>query len=416
MVAFKHVLRHLDALTQVDYDRGWQDLKPHVEGITLHDLQSSPLLIDEIKGKIATAKTFPPGDERAGELAKAAADKPLKILSAICAHAVERQILVRNPMVGVRRFNRRRTSKEDKNAPSHRPILQIEVQLPHTAALAGSGMRGDPLTIARRRLIPKLIVAGMRPSDVLATRNGWWRDEHGPLSLIHISAAVKSLRGHLIEGEPKTGERVLYLFESIAEELETIYWLAGCPDLSALTFPNRNDELLAWCNYRDDAWYPALHRAGISNAPKANAKGAFFPYLLRHVGVTLMLHAERPEGGRYSEREVARQFGHTVATLDRVYADIPDDMHGIAGLTMDQILRSADREIWGPLPGDPDYKEIEYDLLRAAELTGITNTALAARIQRGSIPGTKRKGKCYVTHFDLARHGLIPPDGKTRGR
>ena len=407
-----HVLLHLDDLTQIDYARGWQDLEPHVRGITLGQLESEPLLIDKIKREIAKAKTFPPGHKRAGELAKAAADKPLKILSNICAHAAERQILVRNPMAGVRRFNRRRSSNGDKNAPSHRPILQIEVQLPHTAALAGSGMRGDPLTLARRRLIPKLIVVGMRPSDIMAMRHDWWRDENGPLPLIHVSAAVKSLRGHLIEGEPKTGERILYLFESIAEELEAIYQLAGFPDLGSLTIPNCSGGLLAWSNYRQGIWYPALHRAGISDGPTADAKGAFFPYLLRHVGATIMLHCERPEGGRYSDYEVARQYGHTRSTLERVYADIPDDMHGIAGLTMDEILRRADREVWGPMPGDPDYEEVEYDLLQAQDLTGISRTGLAARIQHGSIPGTKRKGKCYVTLFDLAWHGLIPTPRK----
>jgi hypothetical protein len=275
---------------------------------------------------------------------------------------------------------------------------------------------GDPLNLARRRVIPKLIVAGMRPSDIMATRNEWWRDEDGPLPLMHISSAVKNLRGHLIEGEPKTGARVLYLFESIAEDVETIYQLAGCPDLGDLTFPNLNGGLLAWRNYRQEIWYPALHRAGITDRPSSDAKKAFYPYLLRHVGVTLMLHAERPEGGRYSEREVARQFGHSVATLDRVYADIPDDMHGIAGLTMDEILRQADREVWGPKPGQPNYEKNEYDLHQAAALTGISNKALCARIQRGSLPGDKRKGRYYVTAYDLAWLGLIPPGGETGGR
>jgi hypothetical protein len=129
-----------------------------------------------------------------------------------------------------------------------------------------------------------------------------------------------------------------------------------------------------------------------------------------------MLHATRHDTGRgnYSEREVARQFGHTVQTLDRVYADIPKDMLGIAGLTMDEIIRNADCEIWGPMPGDLDYRETEYDLLKAQELTEVSRTALAARLQRGSIPGVKRRGKWYVTRFDLQWHGLLTPTGLTR--
>jgi hypothetical protein len=126
-----------------------------------------------------------------------------------------------------------------------------------------------------------------------------------------------------------------------------------------------------------------------------------------------MARAERPEGGTYGRREVADQFGHTVGTLDRVYDHVLKDLDGLAGLTMDQVIRKARRHVWGPLPGDSDYQEIEHDLLGAAQLTGVSRNALAARIQRRSIPGSKRKGKCYVTEFDLAWHGLIPPAGRT---
>ena len=190
----------------------------------------------------------------------------MKILSAIGGHAAERLILPRNPMAGVKRFNRRRSANGDGAAPSHRPILQSEIKHPRTLAQVGIGMRGDPLTILRRRSIPELIASGMRPSDILATRNRWWRDEHGPLELLHVDAAVKDLAGHLIEGEPKTGERDLYLFEAVAERLERIYQLAGCPGLDELTFPNAKGGLLDWGNWRQQVWYPSLHRAGIATA------------------------------------------------------------------------------------------------------------------------------------------------------
>lgn len=402
------VLLHLDLLTQLDYRRGWQDLKPHIRGITLADLESAPLLIDKIKRAIAKAKTYSPKPGETPKLHPAAADKPLKILSIISSHALDRQIIVRNPMAGVKRFNTRRRAAESPNAPSHRPVLESEIQLPETAALAGAGMRGDPLTIERRRLIPELIVAGWRPSDILGMRNRSWRDKNGPKRLAHLNAAVKDLAGHLIEGEPKTGPRDIHVFDSIAEQLERIYQLEGSGDLDALTFPNANGGLLDWGNWRQQTWYPALDRAKISEGCGAKTRGAFYPYMLRHVGATIMLHAARPEGGTYARDEVARQFGHTVGTLDRVYASIPKNMHGIAGKTMDEIIRDARRQIWGPMPGDADYAEIEYDLIEAGELTGISRNALAARIQRGSIPGIKRGGKCYVTHFDLAWHGLIP--------
>ena len=56
-------------------------------------------------------------------------------------------------------------------------------------------------------------------------------------------------------------------------------------------------------------------------------------------------------------------------------------------MTMDEIIRSARREVWGPMPGDPDHEEIEYDLSAGRRADRISLNALAGRIQRGSIPG-----------------------------
>jgi hypothetical protein len=69
------VLGDLDLLTQLDYKRGLKDLLPHLKGVTLGELETSPLLIDKLKADIAAAKTFPPGHKREGQLPKAAADK-----------------------------------------------------------------------------------------------------------------------------------------------------------------------------------------------------------------------------------------------------------------------------------------------------------------------------------------------------
>jgi integrase len=407
---WRHVLT-LDVRTQDDYRRALKHLLPLVEDVTLAQLETAPLLVDVIKDRIAAAKTYAPKKGQQPKLHKAAADKLLKALRMICQHALERRILTRNPVAGIPNFNRPRAAAGDHDAPSHRPILRSEVKTPRMVVLTGVGMRGNPATLAARRLVPELIATGMRPSDILAMRHRWWRDEDGPLDYIHIDSAVKDIAGHLLEGEPKTGERDLTLFPAIAEALERIYQLQDRPDLDALVVPNRHGDLLDWGNFTTEVWYPSLYRGGVSKAPTATARGAFNPYLVRHVGVTVMLHAERPEGGTYSRHEVARQFGHTVQTLDRVYADIPEDMHGIADMTMDEILRTARRSIWGPMPGDDDYEPIEYELLDARELTGMSVNALAARLQRGSLPGVKRRGKWYVTRFDLAWHGLIPPPG-----
>lgn len=112
--------------------------------------------------------------------------------------------------------------------------------------------------------MPELIATGLRPSDILAMRNRWWRDEDGPRKFIHVDSAVKDLGGHLIEGEPKTSERDLILFDAIAERLEPIFQLQGGDDLDALTISNGDGGLLDWGNWRQQVWYPALFRAGIA--------------------------------------------------------------------------------------------------------------------------------------------------------
>jgi len=412
---------HLAVETRLSYRGYLKNLLPHIKGITLAQLENDRQLVTQITHALVADKTYIPGDGEKPDVYKSAVDHALQVLSVIYEHAVEAEVIALNPLAGRRRLNRRRGTAS-KSAPSHRPILKSEVKLPHTAALVGSGMRGDPVLILQRRLIPELIVMGMRPSDILAMRPRWWRDKHGPRQLLHIDSSVKDLAGHLIEDEPKTGERDLYLIPAVAEWLELLYQLQDCPDLDSLNFPNRNGGLLDWGNFRSGVWYPALHRAGITDTPKASDPEAFYPYLLRHVGVTLMARAERPEGGTYARDEVADQFGHTVPTLDRVYNHVLKNLDGVGGLTMDQIIRNARRHVWGPLPGDLDYQEDEYDLLEAAELTGKSRNALAAQIQRGSIPGTKRKCKLYVTKFDLAWHGLIgtdlgcPPPSRASGR
>lgn len=84
-------------------------------------------------------------------------------------------------------------------------------------------------------------------------------------------------------------------------------------------------------------------------------------------------------------------------------------MHGIAGLTIDEIIRTARRETWGPLPGDPDYEEVLYTLAEAAELTGISHTNLCARIQRGRLLARRRDRLYVVSELDLVLSGLLAP-------
>ena len=409
---WKHVVNDLEPLTHLDYAYGLKMALEVAGDYTLEQFEQSPLIVDEVKSRLKKLKTRPKDDPvRPGYFASAAADKGLKVLSAILTHAVDNGVISHNRFQGVEYFHRKR-GPNGKKSNGHRAIKQSEVMHPRTVALAGLGMRGSVAQIEAGRLVPELIAyEGMRPQDVCAMRHRWWRDENGPRSHILLEDAVKDLKGHLVIGEAKTGEREPVLWPSVAEQLERVYQAQGCPDLDALVVPNEVGTYLDWGNWRR-VWYRALYLAGISNAPAASAPGAFEPYLLRHIAAVTMTHAQRPAevgGGVYSRYEVARHLGHTVDTLDKVYADIPGDLLGIAGLTMDEIIRRARREAWGPIPRDPDYEEVLYTTNEASSLTGVSITALCARCQRGSLPAVLDGGKYYISDHALVLVGLLPP-------
>ena len=44
------------------------------------------------------------------------------------------------------------------------------------------------------------------------------------------------------------------------------------------------------------------------------------------------------------------------------------DLFGIAGMTMDEIVRAGRRAAWRPIPGDADYEEILYTTVEASQL------------------------------------------------
>jgi hypothetical protein len=124
-----------------------------------------------------------------------------------------------------------------------------------------------------------------------------------------------------------------------------------------------------------------------------------------------MLVARRHDGadGGYAPGEVARQFAHSVETLHRTYHHLPKDPHRVAGKTMDQLLHGAFREVWGTMPGDPDYEEVLLTTCEASLLTGISVASLGGRISRGTLPGRREDGRYLVSEFDLAWMGLLHP-------
>ncbi|MBA2358740.1 MAG: hypothetical protein H0V84_09975 [Actinobacteria bacterium] len=407
----------LDVITRRDYARVMEkDLLPIAGQLTLAELEEQPLAIDRIKQKIVKHKTYPVSHRRAGEFPVAAADAILKVGSAILEHARVRGVVRRNPFHGIIRFKRERS--RGGHSGSHRRVRPTEVMHPRTLAEVGVGMRADSAAkLIERRVVPFLIATGLRPQDICAARWSWFRDAKGWLRHITADEAVKDVGGHLLLGQPKTGRRVLYLFDAIAELLELVWQAQGEPDLDALVFSNCDGGLLDWGNWRDDVWYPALERAGLAATRATSAPGAFDPYLLRHIGATTMLHARRHHGkGNYSSQEVARQFGHSAQTLHSVYADIPEKMHGIAGLTIDKIIRRAWRQVWGPMPGDADYEENLLTTAEASVLTGIRVNALGGRLRRGTLPGERRGSRYLVSEFNLVWHGLIGPEERVRSK
>jgi hypothetical protein len=399
-------------LTVRDYGRSLaRDVLPLIGHFTLEQLEMTPLLVDRFKEKLVAHTAYPVGHPREGGFPRATCDHAITVASSICQHALRRGIISRNPFQGIARFGQEGAPHRDGRRSNYRRVKPTEVMHPNTVARAASGIRGTWKQIEERRGAVELLgFGGLRPSEICAATHSWWRDANGPRRYISVTSAIKDVAGLLEEEPPKTGARDVYLFDALAWQLERIYQAQGCPPLDSLICPNRRGTFQDWGNWRDDYWYQALHRAALAERVAATATGAFDPYILRHILAGAMTHAVRPAewgGGTYSRAEVARQLGHSVQTLDRVYADIPGDLHGIAGMTMDEMIRAARRQIWGALPGDLDFEDELLTLYEAERITGISHRNLCARIYRGSLPGRDRGARKVISRFDLRWCGLI---------
>lgn len=357
----------------------------------------------------------PSADASRLHFATAAADRAINLTTLVLDHARGRNILNWNPARGARRFHNKRELR-GMYSGTHKPVLATDVLHPRDIVriAAAVSANGCPARLEERRgLIEVLGFLGLRPNEALALKHCDWRDEQGPHRFIKVRASLKALGPKVILGQAKTGIRDVYLFPAIAEQLERIYQAQGAPPLDSLVFPNAKGGYVDLNNWRTEIWYPTLKRAGfISEEHEAKPKvpGAFHPYRLRHSCATLMPCATRPDevgGGPYQSGEVAQQLGHTVGTFEGVYAGILKDLHGVAGRTMDEIIRGARREVWGPLPGDPDFEDVELTTTEAAALTGLSIKSLNGRIARGSLPARKERGKHLVSRHALRWHGLI---------
>ncbi|MBA2358737.1 MAG: helix-turn-helix domain-containing protein [Actinobacteria bacterium] len=93
----------------------------------------------------------------------------------------------------------------------------------------------------------------------------------------------------------------------------------------------------------------------------------------------------------------------------RSYAAIPSNLHGVAGLTIDEIIRAAWHEVWGPTPGDAGFDDVLLTTVEASALTGLAVNSLGGRIARGTLPARMIGSRYLISEFELAWVGLIAP-------
>jgi hypothetical protein len=396
-----HVALNVGPLTQLNYQQALGLIVEHFRGVRLEELSEET--VDDFARWLKEKKT----DKKTGRFARAVYLRTIDVLVRILNHAVENRVLENNPAA----LTRRRAHARKRGEPKVKPVRRREVVHPRIVERARLGVRGRGLEAAMFRVAIDLITwEGFRPSAAIALRHEHWRDERGPFARIEPEGAIKSIRGHLVEGDTKTDTlHEPILWPAIAEELEELYQLQGCPPLSALVLTNKRGGFVAWANWRQRLWYPALHRAGIAATPEARAAGAFDPYTLRHTGATVMLHASKPGGGHYTVHEVARQYGHKPSMTLDTYGHVLDDQSEVAGHTVDGIIRLARREVWGPAPGDPDHQTVDYTLAEAVGLTGLSHNALLGRAHSGSLTVTRRDGLYVVSRDELVSRGLVGP-------
>jgi hypothetical protein len=86
-----------------------------------------------------------------------------------------------------------------------------------------------------------------------------------------------------------------------------------------------------------------------------------------------------------------------------------EDQRDVAGYTVDEIIRRARREVWGPQPADPDYEAREFTLAEVARETGLSHNALLGRAHRGGLRVHKRDGLYVVSRDEFVARGLMAP-------
>jgi integrase len=405
----QHVLKYCDVLTQLDYGAVLErDVLPYWTGYTLGSItrehgRAFQEWLTETKKHTRGA--------RKGEPAISGVDSAMAIFNRIMYHAMnegalEVNVCARIPALGRTGANRK---------PKVQEVDRREILAPTEVERIRLSFRGGDLWMQRcRALVSVFAYLGLRPGEALGLRHSDWRTISGARDFMRVERALKDVAGYFQVGPTKNRRvRDILLWAVVAEELEQLYQAAGCPALGTLVFPGYNGEFCRYDNWRHRTWYEALARAGISVKADADGpalptdSGARQPYCMRHTCATLMLYASKPNGGHYTIHQVARQLGHSATMTLAVYGHVMEDDSEIAGKTIEQVVRAARRAVWGPQPGDPDFIDDELSSIEAAALTGLSVSAVNARIGSGNLRAEKRNGRYAIKRGDLARAGLL---------
>ncbi len=243
--------------------------------------------------------------------------KARTLLSGIFSYAVEEEVLQINPV----RQLRGRRSKRSRDPQKRKRV----VRPPGPRVIEGirASLRARDRVIGAT-LVSLLAYAGARPGEALALL---WTDIFEQTILIEDGSD---------DGQPKEikngiAYRSVELVEPLKEDLNELREYLGVPrDSPTSVFPNAHGE--HWSDDEYKRWRvrhykPAAIAAGLERAR---------PYDLRHAFVSL-----RIKEGRLSVDEIARQAGHTVETMFRVYRHEIDEYRGRAMPSMTDAIREA---------------------------------------------------------------------------
>jgi hypothetical protein len=252
---------------------------------------------------------------------------------------------------------------------------------------------------------------GLRCGEAIGLVWGDCRTALGPKTHLSVHRAVKDHAGRLQLGRTKTGhKRTIRLWQPIIDELDALWHAQGSPPLDQHIFRTRSGGLFRWDNFRVRSFYRALKAAGLIEKAEPFAIGAFDPKDFRHTAATLHFFASKHDGSRFAPPEIAERMGHAVGTLLETYVGVMnDDLQGASGKSFEEIIGRTRRAVWGPQPGDERFEGRLLTAAEAADLCGLTVSALSARFLRGSVPARKQDGKYLIQQHDLILSGLVKP-------